>query len=228
MKPYVILLSAILLCILVFAFFSISGTSTIRGRAVDGKGLPMADLTVIARQVQPAGPHVRATTDKKGRFRFRHVAPARYEVFPLAEKFRTSTKVIVESGPEPGKYRLRTPLVVRIAMSPDGIIFDSRSGLQWLPALEPTMNWFEAARRVAGLSSGWRLPTRSELRSIYDESYEGHADPLFLIERDWVWASEPADGDKAWFFSFENEYEGTHPKGWLLTRGRTLAVRDRR
>ena len=90
------------------------------------------------------------------------------------------------------------------------------------------MTWVGAAGRTAVLpGGGWRLPTRVELRDIYDESYEGHTDPLFLIDRDWVWTSEIADDDQAWFFSFENEYEGTHPKEWLLTRGRVLAVRNR-
>jgi hypothetical protein len=188
----------------------------------------MADLTVIAREVQAGGKRIGATTDEEGCFRFKHVTPARYEVFPVTKRFKTSAKVIVDSGPEPGRYRLRGPLVVRMTVSRDGIISDSQSSLQWMSVSQSTMTWFDAARHVAGLGDGWRLPTRAELRGIYDESYQGHTDPFFLIDRDWVWTSESAGVDEAWFFSFENKYEGTHPKEWLLTRGRILAVRDRR
>jgi hypothetical protein len=93
------------------------------------------------------------------------------------------------------------------------------------------MTWLDATRYAETLAfagGGWRLPTRSELRDIYDDAYEGHADPLFLIDRNWVWTSEVSGTEDAWFSNFENKYEGTHPREWLLTRGRVVAVRPAR
>jgi hypothetical protein len=91
------------------------------------------------------------------------------------------------------------------------------------------MSWLDAVSYVANLplaGGSWRLPSLSELRSIYDESLEPHIDVAFGIDRDWVWSSQTKDDTEAWFFSFENRFEGGHCKEWLLTRGRVLAVRS--
>ena len=204
-------------------------TSTIQGKVADGKGRPVAGLTVVAKQVSPPGQQIKVTTDTKGTFRFKRLPPAQqYVILPVSDKWKTSAKVTAKSGSSAQNYELPSPLTVRFTLSNDGVITDSRSGLQWVPASGSAMTWSDAARYAETLAvagGGWRLPTRSELRDIYDESYEGHADPLFLIDRSWVWTPEISATEEAWFFSFENKYEGTHPREWLLTRGRVLAVR---
>ena len=189
----------------------------------------MADLTVVAKQVSPPGRQTMTISDTKGAFRFKRLPPAQqYVIFPVSDTWKTSAKVAVKSGPSAQEYELPSPLTVRATLSSDGVITDSRSGLQWVPAPGSSMTWFDATRYAETLAiggGGWRLPTRLELGDIYDESYEGHADPLLLIDRNWVWTSEISATEEAWFFNFENKYEGTHPREWLLTRGRVLAVR---
>ena len=226
MKSLTTLFFVVLICTLLACS---RNTSTIQGKVADGKGRPISDLTVVATQVVPPGQQIMATTDTNGAFRLKRLPPSQqYVILPVSDKWKTSAKVTVKIGPSSQKYELPSPLTVRVTLSNNGVITDSTSGLQWVPAPGSTMTWFDATRYAETLAiagGGWRLPTRAELRGIYDGSYEGHADPLFLIDRNWVWTSEILPTEDAWFFSYENKYEGTHPRQWLLTRGRVLAVR---
>jgi hypothetical protein len=88
----------------------------------------------------------------------------------------------------------------------NGIIDDSEYGLQWVPAPNLAMNHYEAEKYVRGLSlaeGGWRLPTRAELRSLYDPSKPGLVDPKFKVGGRLVWSSEvDSDPSFAWYFNF--------------------------
>ena len=66
----------------------------------------------------------------------------------------------------------------------DGVIDDSRLGLQWVPAPNRRMSHDQAeeyARNLSLAGGGWRLPTRAELRSLYNLSQPGGADPMFNV-----------------------------------------------
>ncbi len=68
----------------------------------------------------------------------------------------------------------------------DGVIDDSELGLQWAPAPDQAMNHYQAeeyARNLSLAGGGWRLPTRAELKSLYDKSRPGGADPKFNLSR---------------------------------------------
>ena len=97
----------------------------------------------------------------------------------------------------------------------DGIIEDSLLGLQWGPAPDREMTHYEAQDYVQNLKvagGGWRLPTRAELRSLYDASKPGLADPLFKVSGKLIWTSEvDADPTLAWYFNFYSggEYKDT-------------------
>jgi hypothetical protein len=70
-----------------------------------------------------------------------------------------------------------------------GIIEDLKLELQWAPAPDRSMNHYEAEKYARNLSlagGGWRLPTRAELKSLYDTSKPKHIDPVFNIDI-WVW-----------------------------------------
>ncbi|MCL5023948.1 MAG: DUF1566 domain-containing protein [Nitrospirae bacterium] len=88
----------------------------------------------------------------------------------------------------------------------DGVIDDSEYGLQWVPAPDWAMNHYQAEKYVRSLSlagGGWRLPTRAELRSLYDPSKPGLIDPKFKVGGKLVWTSElDADPTFAWYFNF--------------------------
>ncbi|MHB8109469.1 MAG: tetratricopeptide repeat protein [Syntrophorhabdaceae bacterium] len=75
----------------------------------------------------------------------------------------------------------------------DGVIHDSKLGLEWVPSNGKGLNHYQAEGYVRDLSldgGGWRLPTRVELKSLYDITKPGNVDPVFNVGDKWVWASE--------------------------------------
>ncbi|MHB8137957.1 MAG: tetratricopeptide repeat protein [Smithellaceae bacterium] len=75
----------------------------------------------------------------------------------------------------------------------DGVIYDSQLGLEWAPSDGQVLNHYQAegyARALSLAGGGWRLPTREELKSLYDKSKPGNVDPIFGVGDKWVWTSE--------------------------------------
>jgi tetratricopeptide (TPR) repeat protein len=75
----------------------------------------------------------------------------------------------------------------------DGVIYDSQLGLEWAPSDGQVLNHYQAEGYARGLSlagGGWRLPTRDELKSLYDKTKPGNVDPVFGVGDMWVWTSE--------------------------------------
>jgi len=115
----------------------------------------------------------------------------------------------------------------------DGVINDSDLGLQWAPAPDRAMNHPEAEKYALNLSladGGWRLPTRAELRSLYDASKPGGADPKFNVGEYWVWTSELDGQSGAWDCDFLVDRGGRCRRDDSYANGtvRVLAVRSRR
>ena len=113
----------------------------------------------------------------------------------------------------------------------DGVIYDSELGLQWAPAPDRSMNHYQAeeyARNLSLAGGGWRLPTRAELKSLYDKSKPGGADPKFNVSDCWVWTSELEDPSGAWGFGFFTGGEGSSLRDTSVAVDRVLAVRSRR
>ena len=68
----------------------------------------------------------------------------------------------------------------------DGVIDDSKLRLQWAPAPDLPMSYHNAeeyARHLSLAGGEWRLPTRAELKSLYDESKPGSVDPKFNVSK---------------------------------------------
>jgi len=75
----------------------------------------------------------------------------------------------------------------------DGVIYDSQLELEWAPSNGQALNHYQAEGYARGLSlagGGWRLPTRAELKSLYDKTKPGNVDPVFGVGDKWVWTSE--------------------------------------
>ena len=76
-------------------------------------------------------------------------------------------------------------------------------GLNFSPS-EPSngkvLNHYQAegyARDLSLAGGGWRLPTRAELKSLYDTTKPGNVDPVFNVGDKWVWTSELYDEIKS-------------------------------
>ena len=75
----------------------------------------------------------------------------------------------------------------------DGVVYDSQLGLEWAPSGGQVLNHYQAegyARDLSLAGGGWRLPTREELKSLYDKTKPGNVDPVFGVGDKWVWTSE--------------------------------------
>jgi hypothetical protein len=228
MKIAVQILSVILIALIT----GCGGTSTsIEGKVVDGKGKPMAGVKVVAKQVEPikGDRQFETTTGSDGMFRFKGLSPAsKYSIFPEPDRWKTLDKVTARSsGPEGQTIILPSPITIRFTVSNNGLITDSQSGLQWAPAKDKAMNWFQAQSYAQSLSldgKGWRLPLISELEGIY-EPIKNDPGLSFNIQHNWVWTTE-IEEDRAWAFNFSYGGNDKLPKGRSDSRFRTLAVRS--
>jgi hypothetical protein len=237
MKSIFRIFSVVIVLVLGLAFGCGGKQAGIEGKMVDGKGQPMSGIKVIAKQVQPIKGYEQfeTTTGSDGVFKFKGLFPAsEYSIFPSADKWKTSAKVTAKSGPEGQTSMLPSPMTIRFTSSNDGIITDSQLGLQWAPAPDQPMNWSQATDYVQNLSlggGGWRLPTRSELKSIHNKEMKGGVDPAFhIINDNWVWTSETERTDlfglRAWYFDFKLGKEFQHSPVDPYPGYRALAVRS--
>ncbi len=202
--------------------------SGLEGKVVDDKGQPIANVKVVVRQVQPIKGYEQfeATTGSDGTFRFGKLYPS--SEYALLVQFYDGGW-IVQSGPEGETRILPAFLTIRFMGSSEGTIADSRTGLEWVVGPDRETNYAHAEQWVANcklMGGGWRMPTRQELRTIYQQGIgERNMDSVFKTTGWWVWA-EPKDSSSAWNLGFSNGYEN-----WYLRsssgNGRGFGVRSR-
>ena len=107
----------------------------------------------------------------------------------------------------------------------NGTVTDLETRLVWIQIdsyqeRKQWINWNEAQKYIKELNeskfggaSGWRLPTRKELATLFDENQsipwnyywtknELHIDPIFGKSHCCYWSSEEAKGDMAWGFNY--------------------------
>ena len=108
----------------------------------------------------------------------------------------------------------------------NGIVFDSKTGLEWTAGSGRNMSWAEAVKWAKNLEiagSGWRLPTRKELETLYQEG-KGKRNMTGLLETAawWVWSAEPDDSEGSSLFDFSRG-----SRDWHSRTPRAYAVRAR-
>ena len=201
--------------------------SAVEGKLVDWNGKPVAGVKITAWQVQPIKGYeqLEAVTKSDGTFRLSGLFPSSaYVLRPWSDKWTCKTSVLLDSAPQGETSVLPSPMVIaqafskggslvidlptggtRFMVSPDGVITDSRTGLEWVPGPDQNQTYSQAEQWVAGCEvagGGWRMPTRQELRSVYQKGVgELNIDPAFKITRSGVWA-DPLDSSSAWGFDF--------------------------
>jgi hypothetical protein len=207
--------------------------SALEGKIVNGKGQPMAGIKVAAKQVQPIKGYEQfeTTTGSDGGFRFGKLFPtSEYELITFSEGGTEAKRVKIESGPEGQTKMLPQPMILRYMVSKEGVISDSRTGLEWLAGPGQDTNWNMARNWTAGLSvagGGWRMPTRGELKTLYEKGMgERNIDPIFKMTGTDVWSGEPYDSSFAWYFDFRIGSERWFTRS-LASDVRTFAVRSR-
>jgi hypothetical protein len=111
-----------------------------------------------------------------------------------------------------------------------GGVYDTESGLEWFAGPDRGTSWEEANSWVIGLDefgSGWRMPIRSELDSLYHVG-DGVNNITFLLNNSgyWIWAGKTLNSSSKWIFSFSRGGEGWNGQP-PDDGGRALAVRQR-
>ena len=112
----------------------------------------------------------------------------------------------------------------------NGVVHDTKTGLQWYAGPDQGTSWLEAKAWVSDLDiagGGWRMPTKKELRTLYHVG-DGINNITVLLYNSgyWIWAGKTQQTASWWLFSFSYGGEGWNgvppPDG-----GRALAVRLR-
>ena len=114
----------------------------------------------------------------------------------------------------------------------NGIVYDEKTNLEWMVGPDKNTSWDEAKTWVESLSvegGGWRMPTREELKTLYQEGAGSrNMTPLLKTTGWWAWSGETKDSDSAWafFFRFGNEPWSLRDNSGTAFRG--FAVRSRK
>ncbi|NVM22642.1 MAG: DUF1566 domain-containing protein, partial [Desulfobacterales bacterium] len=113
-----------------------------------------------------------------------------------------------------------------------GVVRDTKTGLEWYAGPDKNTNWNEAKSWVENLTvdgGGWRMPTRKELRSLYEKvAGTRNMTPLLKTTGWWVWSGETKGSSSAWFFYFRNGFENWSYRSTSYDGLRAFAVRSRR
>jgi hypothetical protein len=126
-----------------------------------------------------------------------------------------------------------------------GGVFDSKTGLAWKLGPNENTTWDEAHNWVASLDNcdgkSWRMPTISELASLYDPQYSSgvgfyqngvrypaHISHLFspIGDGSWGW-SDDAEGETARAFNFNQGVGTRYDKASSIYTTRAFAVLSR-
>ena len=102
----------------------------------------------------------------------------------------------------------------------NGIVRDTKTGLEWKAGPDKDTNWNEARSWIQNLNldgGGWRMPTMDELEGLYRRGAgDRNMTPLLKTSGDFVWSVETEDSHGGvWFFEFFNGY-----RDWLYPDSR--------
>jgi hypothetical protein len=205
----------------------------LEGKVLDGKEHPIANLKVLARQVQPEKngyERFETNTGEDGGFRFDRLFPgSRYTLTPQFDNWSGGMSITVQTGPEQQTVSLPSPLIIRFMLSQEGLVMDSRTGLMWVAAPERDVNWEQASNYVRGLRVGgysdWRLPTRLELKSLWKPSAGLTVHPAYRVAGKGVWSSEMEGSSMAWDFWYSENGREFASNRSNTSNNRVLAVR---
>jgi len=88
----------------------------------------------------------------------------------------------------------------------NGIVYDTKTGLEWVTGPDRGTTWDEANDWVESLNidgGGWRMPTMNELEGLYKKGMGSHNITSLLKTTGWyVWSGEIKDSSEAWGFNF--------------------------
>jgi len=86
------------------------------------------------------------------------------------------------------------------------VFYDKNTGLEWLAGPDKPTNWNDAKRWVESLTAvaggAWRMPTREELKTLYQKGEKCNIKPFLKTTGCWVWSGETKDSSSAWGYDY--------------------------
>jgi hypothetical protein len=127
----------------------------------------------------------------------------------------------------------------RFSKDAEGVITDSRTGLQWFVGPDHDMTWGQANSWAQGLSAGgggWRLPSLAELQGLYGsgeytipgKKYILRIDPIFAISACCPWSGDLKEPVSAGYMLFNGGGTAWGNRNNISADSRVIAVRNRR
>ncbi len=190
--------------------------SAVEGRVVDQRGRPLAGLKVVA--ILTTGEYIEdydrfeVKTQSDGKFHLQGLHPGTYYKIIFDAGQCNDQRERIRSLPSGETMKLGKDYVLIFSpfeVSPEDVIRDLETGLEWAPVPPITVSYDRAASYVKSLSlagGGWRLPTVDELNDLYESARDGCGlDWAFENRYPKAWSTDPKSPSKRWLVRFSRD-----------------------
>jgi len=96
----------------------------------------------------------------------------------------------------------------RFELLKNGVVYDTSTGLEWFGGPDRDTTWDDAKSWVENLKAdggGWRMPTRQEVKAIYQKGVGNRSlTLLFKMSGWWIWTGETKEGWAAYAIAFDD------------------------
>ncbi len=97
-----------------------------------------------------------------------------------------------------------------------GVVTDLKTGLEWYVGPDRETNWHEAKSWVENLTiagGGWRMPTRKELKTLYQKGVgKRNMTPLLKTTGWYIWSGETKGSSLTWVLNFHIGFEDSYKR----------------
>lgn len=98
----------------------------------------------------------------------------------------------------------------------NGVVYDSKTGLEWIAGPGRKMSWDDPKEWAKGIEmdgNGWRMPTRKELETLFQEGKaKRNMTRLLGTAAWWVWSSEHPNSLSSRLFDFSRGNRDWHSR----------------
>ena len=186
---------------------------TVEGKVVDGLGQPLSGVTLVFKQVRPVSDAepLQAKTDSDGTFSISGLTPSsEYIITPETDKWTTKVTRKITAGQS---LALSPPIAIRFQLLKNGTIIDTKTGLQWLIYTATDISATNVMNTVKNINEGgssdWRLPTKTEILGLKDQTstVSDQAEPKIAQQACCVWTAEINSDSIEWEFYIDDGNE---------------------
>jgi len=224
----------LVLLISIFLFGCSGNKATTEGKLVDGKGQPIAGITVIFKQVKPTADteQLEAKTGADGIFRLSGlISSSEYIITPVSDKWKTNVTMKITTGREGQTMVLTNPIVIRFNLLANGTVIDTKTGLQWLIYTATDLKAGDVLSTVKNFREGgfsdWRLPSKADILGLQENlaSTTAQSEAESARQTCCVWVAEPNSEKVEWEFYVDDGNE-LWSSGKMPPNDRVIVIRN--